>query len=339
MTGRRFIALALPLAAAPLLLLASFLAWSDPYHVWRANPPWHYSPALDHKMRFVKSVQLPTQGPSVVFLGSSTVYRGIDPGDLTPGARYYNLGISSLRMAEALAYVRYALRWTELNRVVLGLDLFMFDAKVVNESGFDPRLLASGSGIEFLLTSVLSVTAAVDAYAALTIEPAANADGRWLDNGFKVSNPRDRDAVERNLSLARQEFEHFELGEQGFAALTEIVELCRRHRVELDLYFSPMHRRYLEMIRGVGLGEQYELWRRNVIEIARRERVTLWDFASEPHVANSALSGSNAYFIDANHFSPMVGRAIMRRLNLPVRFERLAADDRSLGGIGRLLVP
>jgi hypothetical protein len=339
MTGRRFIALTLPLAAAPLLLLASFLAWSDPYHVWRANPPWHYSPALDLKMRFVKSVQLPTQAPGVIFLGSSTVYRGIDPSDLAPGAKYYNLGISSLRMAEALAYLRYALRWTELSRVVLGLDLFMFDATVESESGFDPRLLASGSGVEFLLTSVLSVTAAVDAYAALTVEPAAIRDGRWLTNGFKVSNPRDRDVVERNLSLARQEFEHFKLGEHGLSALTEIIELCRRNRVELDLYFSPMHQRYLTMIRDVGVGEQYELWRRTVIDIARRERVTLWDFANDSRVANSPLSGSNPYFIDANHFSPMLGRAIMRRLNLPVRFERLATDDRSLAGIGRPLVP
>ncbi len=339
MNGRRFIALTLSLAAAPLLLLAAFLAWSDPYHVWRTTPPWHYSPALDYKMRFVKSVQLPTRAPDVIFLGSSTVYRGLDPADLAPGARYYNFGISSLRMAEALGYLRYSLQWTRLRRVVLGLDFFMFDANVESESGFDPRLPAAGSGVEFLLTTVLSVTAAVDAYAALTIEPTANHDGEWLANGFKISSPRSRDVVELNLASARREFEHFDLGEHGFSALAEIITLCRENHVELELYFSPAHQRYLEMIRGVGAGEKYDAWRRKITDIARREQVPLWDFASDPRLANSALAGSSPFFIDANHFSPMIGRAIMRQLNLPVRAEVLAADDRSLTDFGRPLVP
>jgi len=339
MTSRRFFALTLSLAAAPLLLLACFLAWSDPYHVWRANPPWQYSPALDLKMRFVKSVQLPGQAPDVIFLGSSTVYRGIDPSDLAPGARYYNLGISSLRITEALVYLRYALRWTHASRVVLGLDLFMFDANVESESGFDPRMLATGSGFEFLLTSVLSMTAAVDAYAALTIEPAANRDGGWRGNGFKVSNPRPRDVVDNNLVLARQEFERFDLGEHGFSALAEIIALCHANRVQLDLYFSPAHRRYLQMIRDVGAGEKYDAWRRRIFDMAERERVTLWDFASDPRIANVPLAGSNRYFIDANHFSPVIGRAIMRRLNLPMRLERLLADESALTNIGRPLVP
>jgi hypothetical protein len=339
MNGRRFIALTLSLAAAPLLLLAAFLAWSDPYHVWRAAPPWHYSPALDQKMRFVKSVQFPARAPEIIFLGSSTVYRGIDPADLAPGARYYNFGISSLRMVEALGYLRYSLQWTRLHRVVLGLDFFMFDANVESESGFDPRLPAAGSGVEFLLTTVLSLTAAVDAYAALTIEPAANHDGEWLANGFKTSSPRSRDVVELNLENARHEFEHFDLGERGFSALGDIIALCRAKHVELELYFSPAHRRYLEMIRDVGVGEKYEAWRRRIVDIARREQVPLWDFASDQRLTDSPLAGSSPFFIDANHFSPMIGRAIMRRLNLPVRTEYLAADDRALADFGRPLVP
>lgn len=337
MTGRRFIALTLSFAAVPLLLLSGFLVWSDPYYVWRTSPPWQYSPALDLKMRFAKSVQLPMRAPEVIFLGSSTVYRGIDPSDLASPSGYYNLGISSLRMTEALGYLRYATQWTTLRRAVLGLDFFMFDANVTSESGFDPRLTAAGSGVEFLLTSVLSLTAAVDAYAALTIDPAINRDGEWLANGFKKSHPRTAEIVEQNLARAREEFERFDLGERGFVELQEMIALCRAKGIELQLYFSPAHRRYLEMIEGVGLGKKYRLWRRRVIDLARQEHVALWDF-DDTLVTHASWAEANSLFVDANHFGPQVGRAILRRLGFPVRAE-VGAADKMLGDFGQKLAP
>jgi hypothetical protein len=100
-----------------------------------------------------------------------------------------------------------------------------------------------------------------------------------------------------------------------------------------------MHRRYLDMIRDVGAGARYEEWRGKVVEIARRERATLWDFADDARIATVPLAGSNPFFIDANHFTPMIGRSILRRLNFPVRADRLAADDRRLLQLGRPLVP
>src|SRR3954471_4238740 len=104
-------------------------AAGDPYWVFRRHPPWlawrgGVNRFLDLDMRRAKPLQLFVRPAETVLVGSSTVYRGIDPSDLVDGAGY-NLGLSSL-MADELPAIADLLVARKVRRVVIGLDYFMF---------------------------------------------------------------------------------------------------------------------------------------------------------------------------------------------------------------------
>src|SRR4051794_15441919 len=93
----------------------------DPYWVFRRDPPWlawtgGVNRFLDLDMRRAKPLQLFVRSAETVLVGSSTVYRGIDPSDLVDGVGY-NLGLSSL-MADELPAIAELLVAREVRRVV-----------------------------------------------------------------------------------------------------------------------------------------------------------------------------------------------------------------------------
>src|SRR5215216_3372894 len=101
--------LLIAVSAAYLLAAAGVMAFiviADPYWLISKRTLRADSPVLDTQMRTAKALQLVFREKEVplkvILLGSSTVYRGLNPSvlDYAPG-EVYNLGISSLRMLEA----------------------------------------------------------------------------------------------------------------------------------------------------------------------------------------------------------------------------------------------
>lgn len=72
-------------------LLAGLTLWRDPYWVFRDNPPWTRdgggaSRLLDVEMRLIKPLQIARLKPQTLLIGSSVVYRGLDPRDISAQA-------------------------------------------------------------------------------------------------------------------------------------------------------------------------------------------------------------------------------------------------------------
>jgi hypothetical protein len=87
---------------------------------------------IDLEMRRAKALQLMARPAATIIMGSSVVYRGIDPDDLGPaGTDVYNLGISSMRPDELPIYAGLIVAGSGGRRVVIGLDYYMFtDARI-----------------------------------------------------------------------------------------------------------------------------------------------------------------------------------------------------------------
>ena len=131
--ARGFAATFVAVVAAVLLLTAAATLWCDPFWVFRAAPPWTRdgmgaSRLLDTQMRRVKPLQIANLRPGTLLVGSSVVYRGLDPRDLAPGLPQpaYNAGFSSLMGEELPVLAALARDVDSIRRVVIGLDYFMF---------------------------------------------------------------------------------------------------------------------------------------------------------------------------------------------------------------------
>jgi hypothetical protein len=82
---------------------------------------------LDVEMRKIKPLQIARTLPSTLLIGSSVVYRGIDPRELAMDiGRPYNAGMSSLMADELPRLATFAADLDSTGRVVISLDYFMF---------------------------------------------------------------------------------------------------------------------------------------------------------------------------------------------------------------------
>ena len=115
-------------------LLTLLTLWRDPYWVFRDAPPWTRdgvgaSRLLDVEMRLIKPLQIARLKPRTLLIGSSVVYRGLDPRDVSAAAGpVYNAGISALMARELPTLAALAVDVGSVRRVVLALDYFMFTA-------------------------------------------------------------------------------------------------------------------------------------------------------------------------------------------------------------------
>lgn len=318
MTSTRFLLVVLGVGFALLTACAVTTFVIDPYWIYSERTSWSSNRILDVKMRFAKSVQLIERGPNLLFVGSSTVYRGIDPLDVTqPGIISYNLGISSLRMTEAVEYLRRAIKLAPVRHVVLGLDYFMFNGLKQTEQGFDERLADWSGIVESIGTAVFSWSALHDARSVAMARDYVDRDGIWYRNGYKMTYPRSAKAIEAQLESARRSYREVDCSlSQPYRALEALLDELVEQHIRVQLYLSPVHDRYREVWRESGRLVDVKQWQARIREIARRHKVELWDMSmNNPYLA-IPFDNTDSMFLDPSHFDPKMGRLILARLGL-----------------------
>jgi len=301
----------LPAAAA-----AAFVAAVDPYWLWRDQVSWRFNAALENRMRFVKSMQVIARDPSIVLLGSSVVYRGMDPADIASDS-VYNLGISSLRIHEAEVYVRQLLRWRSPDLIVLGVDYFAFDQLQKSEPGFDPTLVDAEYLAKAGFTAFLSAGALTDAW-RLARRDLPDTDGAWQRNGFKATRPRTSTEVKDLLGMTETFFASSRIERSELAALSRIIQSSRQAGVRLALFIPPYHRSWIDAAGRSNQPLSFDAWIAEVAKLARAQGVELWDFARANPYAEAPIGEGSAWYLDPSHFSPLLGRWILQRLGLPL---------------------
>lgn len=333
--ARTLLTVCLVFAGAACLAVATFVLHRDPYWVASRKETDRVRPALDTRTRFSKAVQLVARAPRRVLVGSSTVYRGLDPAMIDDDVPTYNLGISSLRILEARHFVQHALRFAPVEEVVLGLDFFMFDARRRAEPGFDPRLGGLDARIDITFASVWSGHALLDAWR--TSGTGNPADGVWQYDGHKRTFPRTVESNAALLESAKREYAAMDpaLG-PGLAELEGLIALCVERGVRLRIFLTPVHTSYRAAIAAAGRAEDFARWKTGVLALATREGVVIVDMALSNPAIDSPLTATTRYYIDPSHYSPLVGAAILESLGLHVRPDvRDALAKEGLLGVGK----
>ena len=310
----KYLAALLAVIGIVMLALGVHLVRADPYWLWNTEPAWlaqwdGHSRALDYHNRLAKSLQVVTQRPKLVVLGSSRVYRGIDTGMVT-GIPTYNLGISSMRIREAAAFASHTMRWTTDATLVLGLDYFMFNAKRPHELGFDPNLEKPTYVLDAFPTALISRTALDDS--ALALSGTGRGDGVWRRHGFKQTHPRNR----AQLDWILKSFPSITVTDAEYDVFAQMLQ----NWPQMIVFISPMNVGLIEHYRQIGELEKLRTWKARIAEICTRYSVQCHDFSeSNPFHSEPVVQRSSRHWIDASHYGPGVGAWILEQLDFETR--------------------
>ncbi|MGH7823077.1 MAG: hypothetical protein ACREQ9_25235, partial [Candidatus Binatia bacterium] len=303
--------------------------------------------------RLYKAHAVRWRRPTAVILGSSTAIIGLDPAH--PGwrtARPYNLALPGASVYQMRRYLEHALAVGPLDRVVIGLDFSAFNAYFRFDQDFDEgrlRIASDGSPAAGRPLEPLAVTLSMDALRASlgtvrknrgnAFGPVCGPDGRCWMRAEREWVKRERGVrrvfglFERGFlwrfwfppPLAKYAFTDPEIRRSPFEELARILELARRHRFDLRLFISPSHARLSEARIAVGLGDEFEEWKRTlarlVAEPADGERpVPLWDFSgyhpltAEEFPESVDPGATMRWHMDSVHYRKDLGDLVLDRL-------------------------
>ncbi|WP_293795969.1 hypothetical protein [uncultured Bosea sp.] len=298
-------------------LLTGLTFWRDPYWVFRDNPPWTrdgggMSRLLDVEMRLIKPLQIARLKPQTLLIGSSVVYRGLDPRDVSAMAgQVYNAGVSALMARELPTLAALAVDVGSIRRVVIELDYFMFTAWPPPEPIDRKLATASGRG-EALVSTVLNPKAIdnLRGRQSRRTEP-----GLWHADGYKATPDFDAELVgriSREQNIAAMVYRPGDL-----SYLERALDLLQGRDVTIVL--SPMSAAQRQLVEAGGRGPELAAWRRDVAALAVRRSLPFHDFVSgHPFEDFDPAKASSRYWLDTLHFKPEVGRWLLGRIGLAV---------------------
>lgn len=302
--------------AGVLLLTGAATLWRDPFWVFRATPPWTRDGAgasrlLDTQMRRVKPLQIANLRPGTLLVGSSVVYRGLDPRDLTSvlPQPVYNAGFSSL-MADELPVLAALMRDVgSVRRVVIGLDYFMF-TRLPPPSPLRPEVASRLGRTEMRLKLMFNSDTLENLRGGgqQRTEP-----GLWRGDGFKTTP--DFDAALTRKVAAAQDIAAMEYEPRRLAAVDAVLDRLRG--LDIAVYLSPVNGAQLALLEQGGRLREFERWRTDIAVVTGRHGLTLHDLATgHPFDDFDPYKGSSRFWIDNVHFKPEVGRWIFAQLGL-----------------------
>lgn len=299
-----------------LLLTAAATLWRDPFWVFRTAPPWTQGGAgasrlLDTQMRRVKPLQIANLRPGTLLVGSSVVYRGLDPLDLAPGLPQpvYNAGFSSLMAAELPLLATLARDVGSIRRVVIGLDYFMF-TRFAPPPPLRPEVASALGRAEMRLKLMFNTEAPENLRGAgqRRTEP-----GLWRGDGFKTTP--DFDAELTRKVAAAQDIPAMVYEPERLAALD--AALGRLRGLDIAIYLSPVSSAQLALLTEGGRLREFERWRADIAVVTGRHGLTLHDLATGHSFDDfDPEKGSSRFWVDNVHFKPEVGRWVLARLGL-----------------------
>lgn len=346
MGSSTFLKIAAALYLATLLLVGGFNALVDPYALFGGPSIAGFNavkPLLPNHLRIHKTYRVSDHQPRALVLGTSRAAR-IDPlhpawGE-TPA---YNLATPGAKPHESLRWLQHAHAVTPIERVVMGLDLFVFNAHYPALQPSDEQRLAvdaAGASHPFwrlqryahllswdLTKASFETVAEQRTKEGLEVHPL----GRWEHRVAPDPLPASRKSERTYLTTSwfPPPARRFTLAEEApgtaMGSLRELVRFCTRHGIDLHLYISPSHARHWEALDAAGLWPSFERWKRRLTRLVADERqaassrLTLWDFSGANRYTTEALPAKGAgkrmaWYVESSHFSKALGDRLLDRM-------------------------
>ncbi len=293
--------------------------------------------------RSLKSLQLRRQNYDVVVLGSSRAQLGIDPASPTlEGARAFNLGLVDVSMTELEHVVDYMLRHQAPHTVLIGVDLISFNANRPANGDFAESGFAGNGLIALYVPRVLSSRAFTDSVSTVAYNLSGAGRARFGRHGA-LERPADtrydhRAAFRHMIGFyAKWDFyTDFIYSAASVRALRRALERLLARDIRVFLFISPVHASQLEVMRLMGLYDDFERAKRDLVALTvaldAGERLQLWDFSGYNSITLEHLPAPHSgdamhWYWEQAHYRRSTGDLMLARmLGTPGWAERVPAD-------------
>ena len=273
----------------------------------------------------------------LVIIGSSRAEGGVNPDyEGLGGIPAYNGGLKGSSIFETRAVANYLLRTGPPEKVLLDLAFFSFSNKRSFADDYIDSPLVESPAFDSLFKYAASLQILRRSYYTVSWNRRGIADPCTL-KGFGTGIPYKveprfafgviLDKYMNNPML----FSGYELSEQHFTDLEQILRDLTAAGVEVYPYISPIHATHAEAIAQSGLLDDFDTWKRRVVQIIAavnadleaQQRMQLWDFSgynsitSEP-IPPAGVKTQMRWFRESAHHREEAGNLIMDKvLNLP----------------------
>ena len=263
----------------------------------------------------------------IVILGSTRAEGSVNPGSPAfSGQSVYNAAMKGSSMLEAEKIGLYMLGFQQPDQVFLDLGFYMFSDLRGTAHDFNESPLADKQSLVSILGYLLSPQAFRQSYYTVKFNRAGMSmcDQTGYGIGFPVRGaPLDRIAkrIDSYVSTASI-YGDYKPGDIHYESLETLLSALTAAGVKVHVYMSPVHALQLESIRQLGLMDDYESWKRRVVQITGQinetlnddQQMTLWDFSGYNNVSMETVPVSGAqqmqWFKDSAANTPAVGEMI-----------------------------
>ena len=260
--------------------------------------------------RLIKAHDVKRVKPRTVILGSSRVKQGIDPSAFAHSAfaPIYNAGVDNGNLAEYARLLRHYTRTLDSLKYVF-IELF-----AINNMAPPPAAPEITSAE--LLSDQLKIYSLSGIKASL-VTIAANVTGLGLrgytrlDGFYDVGFPDCRECMLQQFPRTvwnEIQFD-FDMSERIFPALEDLLALGEAQGIEVYFFISPFHSRTLYPFVLEGTWPTLAAIKHRLAAYGR-----VHDFLRYNEFTEEAVSPALQFFPDDFHFSPALGRLILRAL-------------------------
>jgi hypothetical protein len=310
---------------ALLLIVVASLNWAtDPFAVWHnrciEGLNCHKTEAGD-KIYLTKAYQWRHVNPDIVILGNSRPELGLNPSSaLFKEKTVYNLGIRGAGVGTQTKHLLNLLETSTPERVILSIDFLDFLQRSTSTVNWPPKPYPSSNmpltllqqpnpyyfnnNIKARLATLYSLDTTLASIKTLARQHQqtnyTTLDGFNQAQGFiPIVNNEGTQALfdqKRQELLKRLNGKSYSLADKqgqssSFNSLKILVDALKSKGIKLDIFISPYHHRYLEIVNQTGHFELYLAWKRKLVN-----QLSILDFF--PHGTLLDFSGFNRYTLE-----------------------------------------
>lgn len=348
---QRYLMVVLAGAFATCMMVGAVNWTIDPYWIWKSpaiSGASEFKPAVRDNIRIFK-LGARRLRPEIVILGTSRADDGLDPRHPAfEGRRVFNLAVPAQPYEESLSLFRWATAELGTKSVVLPLDFFVANAYSKMPADFQEDNAGLGREAKLLFsldTLVESVRTVEEQGLEKTRSAASGKYNNYREDGLRiVGNDKAKEwGGHRNGFLAVEEvmlndiylpppkcayaFGDTEKSRFPLQALRTLIAEAHRKKIDLRLAISPIHARLAEAIAAAGLWDQWEDWKRQIVEINEAEGINagqpafaLWDFSGYSQITTERVPAAGdadtrmQWYWESSHYKKETGDIMLDRM-------------------------
>jgi len=301
----------------------------DPYQLYKSTS----IKGLNHTKLYTndylwKARKIAEIKPSVLFLGSSRTGKGIDPDYYfrIQGEASFNAGLSSADINVQLKYFQYgAMANHQLRKIYLGLDFEGFNTYSSPPATYSEKRLFSLKMIkEDLISTLFTKKSIMDSLSVVR----ASFSAQQLNGDFLLedgSNDEQRLVTTVNSLLkdkgVNRFYDHlrsylqdpnvyirYSLSSNKMDSFRQVDEYCKSSGISCTFFIHPSHALQWEGIQAAGRWEEFEKWKREIVEIS-----PIWDFSGFNSITTVSTENFDHYF-DQSHYRKHIGNLVLNRM-------------------------